>query len=68
MHLNSKEEGTQIKKKKMELELGLKITRTKDNVSSSTDFRVARDSFGQLSLSRETDSVFILTLHLKGSI
>ncbi|CAL9240916.1 unnamed protein product [Arabidopsis halleri] len=50
----------------MELELGLKITRTKDDVSSSTDFRVARDSFGQLSLSRETTSVFFLILHLKG--
>ncbi|KAL1189997.1 hypothetical protein V5N11_033306 [Cardamine amara subsp. amara] len=50
----------------MELELGLKITRTRDDVSSSTDFRVSRDSIGQLSLSRETDSVFILILHLKG--
>ncbi|XP_023644203.1 gelsolin-related protein of 125 kDa [Capsella rubella] len=50
----------------MELELGLKITRTKDDVSSSTDFRVARDSFGHISLSRETNAVFILTLHLKG--
>jgi len=52
----------------MELELGLKITRTKDDVSSSTDFRVARDSFGHRSLSRETNSVFFLILHLKGSI
>ncbi|EFH63915.1 hypothetical protein ARALYDRAFT_339849 [Arabidopsis lyrata subsp. lyrata] len=50
----------------MELELGLKITRTKDDVSSSTDFRVTSDSFGQLSLSRETNSVFFLILHLKG--
>ncbi|CAA7013502.1 unnamed protein product [Microthlaspi erraticum] len=50
----------------MELELGLKITRTKDDVSSSTDFRVSGDSSGQLSLSRETDSVFFLILHLKG--
>ncbi|RID75132.1 hypothetical protein BRARA_B02190 [Brassica rapa] len=50
----------------MELELGMKITRTKDDVSSSTDFRVSRDAFGQVSLSRETESVFILTLHLKG--
>ncbi|CAN6936113.1 unnamed protein product [Brassica oleracea] len=51
----------------MELELGLKITRARDNdVSSSTDFKVSRDSLGQLWHSRETDSVFILTLHLKG--
>ncbi|CAF1911752.1 BnaC02g24240D [Brassica napus] len=50
----------------MELELGMKITRTKDDVSSSTAFRVSRDAFGQVSLSRETESVFILTLHLKG--
>ncbi|CAG7904801.1 unnamed protein product [Brassica rapa] len=50
----------------MELELGLKITRARDNdVSSSTDFKVSRDVFGQLWHSRETDSVFILTLHLK---
>ncbi|KAG7587302.1 Alpha crystallin/Hsp20 domain [Arabidopsis thaliana x Arabidopsis arenosa] len=50
----------------MELELGLKITRTKDDVSSSTDFRITSDSFGHLSLSRETNSVFFLILHLKG--
>ncbi|CAN7130499.1 unnamed protein product [Brassica rapa subsp. narinosa] len=51
----------------MELELGLKITRARDNdVSCSTDFKVSRDVFGQLWHSRETDSVFILTLHLKG--
>ncbi|CAH8370940.1 unnamed protein product [Eruca vesicaria subsp. sativa] len=52
----------------MELELGMKITRTSDNndVSSSTDFKVSRDVFGQVWHSRETDSVFILTLHLKG--
>ncbi|KAF8084989.1 hypothetical protein N665_0688s0010 [Sinapis alba] len=31
----------------MELELGLKITRTREDVSSSTDFSVSRDSFGQ---------------------
>lgn len=52
----------------MELELGLKITRATDNdVSSSTDFMVSGDVFGQLWHSRETDSVFILTLRLKGS-
>ncbi|CAN7065250.1 unnamed protein product [Brassica oleracea var. botrytis] len=51
----------------MELELGLKITRARDNdVSSSTDFKVSRDSLGQLWHSRETDYVFILTLRLKG--
>ncbi|KAL0665271.1 hypothetical protein Bca4012_102109 [Brassica carinata] len=51
----------------MELELGLKITRARDNdVSSSTDFKVSRDSLGQLWHSRETDYVFILALRLKG--
>ncbi|CAN8275610.1 unnamed protein product [Cochlearia groenlandica] len=50
----------------MELELGLKITRTRDDVSSSTDFRVSRDLFGHLSISRENLSMFILILHLKG--
>ncbi|KAJ0231646.1 SHSP domain-containing protein [Hirschfeldia incana] len=51
----------------MELELGLKLIRTReDDVSSSTDFKVSRDSLCQVSPSRETDSVFILTLHVKG--
>ncbi|KAJ4909202.1 HSP20-like chaperones superfamily protein [Raphanus sativus] len=50
----------------MELELGLKITRTREDVSSSTDFKVSGDPLCQVSPSRETDSVFILTLHLKG--
>ncbi|CAH8294809.1 unnamed protein product [Eruca vesicaria subsp. sativa] len=50
----------------MELELGLKIIRTKEDVSSSTDYKVARDALCQVSPSKETDSAFILTLHLKG--
>lgn len=50
----------------MELELGLKITRTREDVSSSVDFRFSKDPFGPLVLSRETDSRFIIIIHLKG--
>ncbi|KAL9862396.1 putative alpha crystallin/Hsp20 domain, HSP20-like chaperone [Arabidopsis thaliana] len=50
----------------MELELGLKITRTREDISSSVDFRFSKDPFGPLVLSRETDSRFIIIIHLKG--
>ncbi|EOA33536.1 hypothetical protein CARUB_v10019644mg [Capsella rubella] len=50
----------------MELELGLKITRTREDVSSSVDFRFSKDPFGPLVLSRETNSRFIIIIHLKG--
>ncbi|KAG2281951.1 hypothetical protein Bca52824_053171 [Brassica carinata] len=50
----------------MELELGLKVTRTREDVSSSVDFRFSKDPFGPLVLSQETDSRFIIIIHLKG--
>ncbi|KAK6938264.1 Alpha crystallin/Hsp20 domain [Dillenia turbinata] len=49
----------------MELELGLKITKTIENITSA-DLRIAKDRSGPLFLSRETDTKFILTAHLKG--
>ncbi|GAB4845149.1 hypothetical protein Ancab_038553 [Ancistrocladus abbreviatus] len=49
----------------MELELGLKITKTLDG-PASTDFRLAKDRAGPVFISTETDSMFILTAHLKG--
>ncbi|XP_010416602.1 PREDICTED: trichohyalin [Camelina sativa] len=50
----------------MELELGFKVTRTREDVSSSVDFRFSKDPFGPLVLSRETDSRFIIIIHIKG--
>ncbi|KAL8030783.1 hypothetical protein ABFS82_14G305200 [Erythranthe guttata] len=48
----------------MEMELGLKFTRVADEFTS--DFQLMKDRAGPLFLSRETDSMFILTAHLKG--
>ncbi|KAJ8762092.1 hypothetical protein K2173_007086 [Erythroxylum novogranatense] len=50
----------------MELELGLKITRTRDDVTTSSDLRVTKDQSGPVFFSRETDTMFILIIHLKG--
>lgn len=50
----------------MELELGLKFTRVADEFTS--DFQITKDRAGALFLSRETDTVFVLTAHLKGSL
>ncbi|EYU36841.1 hypothetical protein MIMGU_mgv11b0192771mg, partial [Erythranthe guttata] len=49
----------------MEMELGLKFTRVADEFTS--DFQLMKDRAGPLFLSRETDSMFILTAHLKGT-
>ncbi|KAL2467908.1 uncharacterized protein Fot_51433 [Forsythia ovata] len=49
----------------MELEWGLKLNRVVDGFSS-TEFKFAKDRGGPVFFSSETDSVFILTLHLKG--
>ncbi|KAK9110506.1 hypothetical protein Sjap_018566 [Stephania japonica] len=49
----------------MELELGLKITRTGEE-STSTDLRIAKDRTGPVFFSTETEKMFILTVHLKG--
>ncbi|KAE9589101.1 hypothetical protein Lal_00000072 [Lupinus albus] len=50
----------------MEVELGLKITRTRDDTTSISDFQFAKDRSGPLFFSEETDAMFILTAHLKG--
>ncbi|KAB2635262.1 hypothetical protein D8674_025796 [Pyrus ussuriensis x Pyrus communis] len=50
----------------MDLELGLKITHTVDDHVSSANFRIAKDRSGPLFVSKETESMFILTGHLKG--
>ncbi|XP_059281715.1 uncharacterized protein LOC132035451 [Lycium ferocissimum] len=49
----------------MEMEMGLKLTRVADELSS-TEFQFARDRAGPLFQSTETDTMFILTVHLKG--
>lgn len=51
----------------MELELGIKITQTRDDISSTADLRISKDAGGVLFLSRETEAVFVLTGHLRGT-
>ncbi|KAJ8531277.1 hypothetical protein K7X08_026711 [Anisodus acutangulus] len=51
----------------MEMEMGLKLTRLADEFSS-TEFQFAKDRAGPLFQSTETDTMFILTVHLKGYI
>ncbi|XP_051150924.1 uncharacterized protein LOC127265241 [Andrographis paniculata] len=48
----------------MELDLGIKLTRVADEFTS--DFQLTKDRAGPVFLSHETDSMFILTAHLKG--
>ncbi|XP_061349347.1 uncharacterized protein LOC133294653 [Gastrolobium bilobum] len=50
----------------MELELGLKITKTRDDVTSTSEYQLAKDRAGPVFQSRETNTMFILTAHLKG--
>ncbi|MED6159916.1 hypothetical protein PIB30_046694 [Stylosanthes scabra] len=50
----------------MELELGLKITRTRDDITSISQYQLAKDRTGPVFESRETSTMFILTAHLKG--
>ncbi|KAL5843739.1 hypothetical protein ACOSQ4_009697 [Xanthoceras sorbifolium] len=50
----------------MELELGLKITHTRDDLTSTTDLRVTKDPSGPLFVSKEIDTMFILVGHLNG--
>ncbi|WJX14366.1 hypothetical protein P8452_04644 [Trifolium repens] len=50
----------------MEVELGLKITRTIDDITSISDFQFAKDRAGPIFLSKEIDSTFTLTALLKG--
>ncbi|PIA41143.1 hypothetical protein AQUCO_02300146v1 [Aquilegia coerulea] len=49
----------------MELEVGIKIIKTKENLTS-TDIRIAKDRAGPVFFSRETENMFVLTVHLKG--
>ncbi|KAF5735350.1 hypothetical protein HS088_TW15G00852 [Tripterygium wilfordii] len=49
----------------MEVELGLKITRTRDDITSLSDLRVSKDRNGPLFVSREIDAMFVLIAHLK---
>ncbi|KAL5714924.1 hypothetical protein ACHQM5_016823 [Ranunculus cassubicifolius] len=49
----------------MELELGLKITKTKDSLTMK-DLRISKDRAGPLFFSRETEDMFVLTAYLKG--
>ncbi|XP_015886428.3 uncharacterized protein LOC107421663 [Ziziphus jujuba] len=50
----------------MELELGLKITKTRHDLTSTAKFQLSKDPFGPFFTSRETETMFILTAHLKG--
>ncbi|KAG7940942.1 hypothetical protein I3843_16G012400 [Carya illinoinensis] len=50
----------------MELELGLKIAKTRDELTSMAEFQFAKDRTGPVFLSSEDDNMFILTVHLKG--
>lgn len=50
----------------MELEIGLKITHYRDDITSHAHLQIAKDRSGPLFLSRETDTMFILIAYLKG--
>ncbi|RZC49034.1 hypothetical protein C5167_017462 [Papaver somniferum] len=51
----------------MELEIGLKITKTKDDGNFTTsNLRITKDGNGPVFVSSETESMFILTAHLQG--
>ncbi|KAK3230112.1 hypothetical protein Dsin_001993 [Dipteronia sinensis] len=50
----------------MELELGLKITHSRDDLTCTTDLRVMKDPSGPLFVSKEIETMFILVGHLKG--
>jgi len=51
----------------MELELGLKITKTKDDIDSISEYQLMKDT-GPVFQSRETNAMFILSAHLKGKL
>ncbi|CAN0892197.1 hypothetical protein LINGRAHAP2_LOCUS17421 [Linum grandiflorum] len=50
----------------MEVELGLKITHTRDDITSFADLKISKDHSGPLFLSRETESMFLLIAYLQG--
>ncbi|RDY14476.1 hypothetical protein CR513_00465, partial [Mucuna pruriens] len=49
----------------MDLELGLKITKTRDDIASISEYRLAKDKAGPVFQTRETNTMFILIAHLK---
>lgn len=51
--------------KNMEFELGLKLTKCLDEFESA-DLVISKDGAGPLFISRETETMFILTAHLRG--
>lgn len=51
----------------MEFELGLKLTKCLDEFESA-DLVISKDGAGPLFISRETETMFILTAHLRGYI
>ncbi|KAK7279095.1 hypothetical protein RJT34_24139 [Clitoria ternatea] len=61
-----KEELESVVKRIVEVELGVKITRTKDDTTSVSNFQFAKDKARLIFLSKETHVMFILTGHLKG--
>lgn len=50
----------------MDVEFGLKLTKTIDDPSSFKDFQLGKDQAGPVFLSREDVNAFILTVHLRG--
>lgn len=46
--------------------MALKITRTRDDVTSTSDLRITKDPFGPVFVSTENEKMFILIAHLKG--
>ncbi|KAF1884717.1 hypothetical protein Lal_00028603 [Lupinus albus] len=50
----------------MELELGLKITKTRDDISSINEYMLSKDRTRPVFQCRETNTMFILIAHLKG--
>ncbi|XP_057747981.1 uncharacterized protein LOC130967180 [Arachis stenosperma] len=50
----------------MELELGLKITKPRDDITSISQYQLVKNRTGSVFESRETNTMFILIAHLKG--
>ncbi|KAG6673926.1 hypothetical protein I3842_15G015400 [Carya illinoinensis] len=50
----------------MDVEFGLKLTKTMDDLASFADFQLGKDRAGPVFLSREDVNMFILTVHLRG--
>ncbi|KAF5467746.1 hypothetical protein F2P56_011966 [Juglans regia] len=50
----------------MDVEFGLKLTKTMDDLASFADFQLSKGRAGPVFLSREDVNMFILTVHLRG--